>query len=90
MRNILLVLSIVALLPGCPVSDAGADEALQGEGLHDASYGGPSPWSCHDGDHFSRTFDAYRTVLDREGHPQEVAVSGVICCGYLTCVVRVD
>jgi len=86
-----LALVVLALtLSGCPVSDSSADEALREEGLHDPSYGGPSPWSCHDGDHFSRSFDAHRTTLDRDGHPQEIAVSGVICCGYLTCVVRVD
>lgn len=78
------------LITGCEVSDQTADRALQNEGLHDATYGGPAVFSCHDGDDFSRTFIAHRTVLARDGHPYEQEASGVICCGFFTCVVRVD
>jgi len=81
---------LCALLAGCEVSDDTADHALHNEGLHRATYGGPAVFSCHDGDDWSRTFLAYRTVLDRDGRPEEQQVSGVICCGFLTCVVRVD
>lgn len=91
MRTLLVLLSLLpfSALDGC-VSDASADEALDNEGLHDATYGGPAVFSCGHGDHFSRTFLAHRTVLDRAGHPVEQEVSGVICCGFFTCVVRVD
>lgn len=77
------------LLVGCGVSDSTANETLTAEGLHNPTYHGPGwPWSCDEHDHFSERFTAYRTVLSHDGHPSETEVEGVICCGYITCVVR--
>lgn len=84
-----LALMMALLAAGC-VTEGSADEVLAAEGLHGATYGVPDPFACHDDDHFSRTFDARRTVTEPDGRTREVPVSGVICCGFFTCAVRLD
>lgn len=76
------------LLTACEVGDERATRVLADDGLHRPTWNGPAPFSCHDGDHFSEAFVAYRTDLSVDGSTHETRVEGVICCGYFTCLVR--
>lgn len=92
MRNLILsviVCAFMGLFAGCEPSHEEAMSVLESEGLHDIRLLGWKTFACSDDDDFNVEFAAKRTMLDREGHPTEIDVSGVLCCGLMkSCTVR--
>jgi len=87
--SVCLFLAII-LVTGCTPDQAEATRILEAEGLHDIQLLGWKSFSCSDDDNLNVEFVAKRTVLDREGRPSEVDVTGVVCCGLLMkdCTIR--
>lgn len=81
---------VILFLVGCTPDTEKVNDILEAEGLHDIQLLGWKSFSCSDDDDLNVEFGAKRTVLDRDGRPSEIEVSGVVCCGLLMkdCTIR--
>jgi len=75
---LILLAAVAAFVWGCTAPDR-AQHTLEAEGYEDIEVGGYTMWGCTDSATFRNSFEATRNGQ---------AISGAVCCTFMTCEVR--